>query len=69
MIRIDTEITRRKLKSVMTLQVHDELLFDVVPGEAEEMTELVRTEMESAAEFSVPIVAEIGVGQNWRDIK
>ncbi len=69
MIRIDAEITRRKLKSVMTLQVHDELLFDVVPDEAEEMTELVRTEMESAAEFSVPIVAEIGLGQNWRDIK
>jgi len=69
MIRIDAEITRRKLKSVMTLQVHDELLFDVVPDEADEMTELVRTQMESAAEFSVPIVAEIGLGENWRDIK
>lgn len=69
MIRIDAEISRRKLKSVMTLQVHDELLFDVVPEEADEMQQLVRTEMESAAEFSVPIVADIGVGQNWRDIK
>ncbi len=69
MIRIDAEITRRNLRSRMTLQVHDELLFDVVPDEAEEMTELVRTQMESAAEFSVPIVAEVGVGQNWRDIK
>jgi DNA polymerase-1 len=69
MIRIDAEIARRKLKSVMTLQVHDELLFDVVPEEAEEMTELVRTQMESAAEFSVPIVADVGLGQNWRDIK
>ena len=69
MIRIDAEITRRKLRSVMTLQVHDELLFDVVPEEADEMTELVRTQMESAAEFSVPIVADVGLGQNWRDIK
>jgi len=69
MIRIDDEITRRKLRSRMTLQVHDELLFDVVSDEAEEMTELVRTQMETAAEFSVPIVAEIGLGQNWRDIK
>ena len=69
MIRIDAEIARRKLKSVMTLQVHDELLFDVVPEEADEMTELVRTQMESAAEFSVPIVADVGLGQNWRDIK
>jgi DNA polymerase-1 len=69
MIRIDAEIIRRNLRSRMTLQVHDELLFDVVPEEADEMTSLVRTQMESVAEFSVPIVAEIGLGQNWRDIK
>ncbi|MES2393417.1 MAG: DNA polymerase, partial [Acidobacteriota bacterium] len=69
MLRIDAEITRRKLRSLMTLQVHDELLFDVVPGEAEEMQQLVKTEMESAATFTVPIVAEVGLGQNWRDIK
>ena len=69
MIRIDAEIMRRKLRSRMTLQVHDELLFDVAPDEADEMTSLVRTQMESVAEFSVPIVAEIGLGQNWRDIK
>jgi DNA polymerase-1 len=69
MIRIDAEIVRRKLKSVMTLQVHDELLFDVVPEEADEMTELVRTQMESAASFTVPIVADVGLGDNWRDIK
>ncbi|HEV2578691.1 MAG TPA: DNA polymerase I [Acidobacteriaceae bacterium] len=69
MIRIDAEIARRNLRSRMTLQVHDELLFDVAPEEADEMTELVRTQMESAGEFSVPIVAEIGLGQNWRDIK
>jgi DNA polymerase I len=69
MIRIDAEIIRRKLRSRMTLQVHDELLFDVVPEEADEMTELVRTQMESAAEFSVPIVADVGLGRNWRDIK
>ena len=56
-------------KSRMTLQVHDELLFDVVPEEVEEMQELVKHEMEHVAEFSVPIVAEVGVGANWRDIK
>ena len=69
MIRIDAEIARRKLRSQMTLQVHDELLFDVVPEEAEEMQQLVKTEMESAAQFSIPIVADVGVGHNWRDIK
>ncbi len=69
MIRIDAEIRRRQLKSVMTLQVHDELLFDVVPEEAEEMQAMVKEQMEGAASFRVPIVAEVGLGQNWRDIK
>src|SRR6201999_2635078 len=66
MIRIDAEITRRKLRSQMTLQVHDELLFDVAPEEAEEMQELVKTTMESAGSFRVPIVADVGLGSNWR---
>ena len=48
---------------------HDELLFDVVPEETKEMEALVKHEMEHVAEFSVPIVAEIGIGANWRDIK
>ncbi len=69
MLRIDAEITRRDLRSRMTLQVHDELLFDVVPAEADELRTLVQHEMEHVAEFSVPIVAEVGLGPNWRDIK
>jgi DNA polymerase-1 len=69
MLKIDEEIRRRGFKSRMTLQVHDELLFDVVPDEAEELEALVKHEMEHVAEFSVPIVAEVGVGKNWRDIK
>ena len=69
MLRIDAAITQRKLRSRMTLQVHDELLFDVIPEEAEELRTLVQDEMEHVAEFSVPIVAEVGLGPNWRDIK
>ncbi len=69
MLKIDQLIRDRGLKSQMTLQVHDELLFDVVPEEAEELLGLVKREMEHVAEFSVPIVAEVGVGKNWRDIK
>jgi DNA polymerase I len=69
MLKIDQLIRDRRLKSQMTLQVHDELLFDVVPEEAEELEKLVRREMEHVAEFSVPIVAEVGIGMNWRDIK
>jgi DNA polymerase-1 len=69
MLRIDAAITQRKLRSRMTLQVHDELLFDVLPAEAEELRILVQHEMEHVAEFSVPIVAEVGLGPNWRDIR
>jgi DNA polymerase I len=69
MLKIDQLIRDRNLKSRMTLQVHDELLFDVVPEEAEELRELVKREMEHVAEFSIPIVADVGVGENWRDIK
>ncbi len=69
MLRIDQLIRERKLKSQMTLQVHDELLFDVVLEEAEELQTLVKHEMEHVAEFSIPIVAEAGLGKNWRDIK
>ena len=69
MLRIDAAMRAREMKSLMTLQVHDELLFDVVPDEAEAMQELVKREMESAARFSVPIVADVGLGSNWKDIK
>ena len=69
MLRIDQVIRERKMRSRMTLQVHDELLFDVVPEESGELERIVRHEMEHVAEFSVPIVAEVGIAQNWRDIK
>ncbi len=69
MIRLDAEISKRNLRSKMTLQVHDELLFDVLPAEAEELRTLVQHEMEHVAAFTVPIVAEVGLGPNWRDIK
>jgi DNA polymerase-1 len=69
MIRIDAEIAARKLRSRMTLQIHDELLFDVLPAEADELCALVKHEMEHVAEFTVPILAEVALGPNWRDIK
>ena len=68
MIRIDERLTREKLAARMTLQVHDELVFDVPEGEVEAVRELVRHEMEHVIELSVPLVADIGVGPNWRDM-
>jgi DNA polymerase-1 len=68
MIRIDAEIARRKLKSRMTLQVHDELVFEVPNAEVDTMKALVRDQMESAHKLRVPLLVELGVGPNWRDL-
>jgi len=69
MIRIDAEMRERKLNSRMTLQVHDELVFEVAEAELDGMKELVRDRMENAHPLSVPLVVEIGVGKNWRDME
>jgi len=57
------------MKSKMVLQVHDELVFDVHKSELEKMKQIVQDGMENAAEFEVPLVADIGVGDNWLDAK
>lgn len=69
MLRIDEALRERKLATRMTLQVHDELLFDAPEAEADEVTTLVKNEMESVLELSIPIVADVGRGPNWRDAK
>ncbi|WP_415199021.1 DNA polymerase I [Silvibacterium sp.] len=69
MIRIDAELATRKLATRMILQVHDELLFDVPEAEVIEVEQLVKHEMEHVIELSVPLVAEVGIGANWRDLK
>jgi DNA polymerase-1 len=69
MIRIDEEILKRGLKSRMTLQVHDELVFEVPESEVDAMKPLVREQMETAHALTVPLVVEIGVGPNWRDLE
>ncbi len=68
MIRIDRELERRKLKSRMTLQVHDELVFEAPQDEVEELRSLVRKEMEEVYPLKVPLLVDIGVGRNWRDL-
>ena len=69
MIRIDEEIRKRGLKSRMTLQVHDELVFEVPEHEVDAMKSLVREHMEQAHSLAVPLLVEIGVGLNWRDLE
>jgi DNA polymerase I len=69
MIEIDRELRERKLDSRMLLQVHDELLFEVPQLEIEAMRELVREKMENVHPLKVPLVVELGVGPNWRDVE
>jgi DNA polymerase-1 len=68
MIRIDAALRERNLKSRMTLQVHDELVFEVPEEEVDTMQSLVREQMERAHELAVPLLVEMGVGLNWRDL-
>jgi DNA polymerase-1 len=68
MIAIDRKLTERNLKTRMVLQVHDELLFEVPANEADEIEKLVRTEMEGVVQLSVPLVADLAFGANWRDM-
>jgi DNA polymerase-1 len=68
MISIDRKLSERKLKTRMVLQVHDELLFEVPADETAEIEALVRAEMEGVVKLSVPIVADLGFGPNWRDL-
>jgi DNA polymerase I len=69
MIRIDRKLREQRLQTRMTLQVHDELLFDVPEDEVDPVRTLVKHEMENVIELNVPIVVDVGVGQNWRDLK
>ncbi len=69
MIRIDEEIRKRGMASRMTLQVHDELVFEVPEREVESMKALVREHMEQVHALAVPLLVEMGVGLNWRDLE
>ena len=69
MIRIDAALRERGLKSRMTLQVHDELVFEVPENEVDTMKPLVREHMEKVHDLAVPLQVEMGVGPNWRDLE
>jgi DNA polymerase-1 len=68
MIRIDAALRERGLKSRMTLQVHDELVFEVPENEVDAMKALVREHMEKVHALAVPLQVDMGIGPNWRDL-
>jgi DNA polymerase I len=69
MIRIDKALSERGMRSRMTLQVHDELVFEAPEAEVDILRSLVREEMETVHPLVVPLLVEIGVGPNWRDLE
>jgi len=69
MIRIDAALRQRGRQAQMTLQVHDELVFEIPETEISETQTLVREQMEKVHPLAVPLLVEIGVGPNWRDLE
>jgi DNA polymerase-1 len=65
MIRIAGALQTQQLRGAMLLQVHDELVFESPPEEVDALSALVRTEMEGAAQLSVPLIVDVGSGSNW----
>jgi len=65
MLGVATDLSEKQLSSRMLLQVHDELIIEVSPGEVDVVTALVRERMAGAAELSVPLEVQVGLGANW----
>ncbi len=67
MLNVDRALRESALTSRMLLQVHDELVFEVADGEAEALEALVREQMGSAAELTVPLDVSVGTGASWHE--
>ena len=65
MISIQAELQLNRMKSKMLLQVHDELIFDMYSEETEMLREIVKRCMENATQLEVPLVVDMGEGENW----
>ena len=67
MLGVERALVTEGLRSRMLLQVHDELVFEVAPGESEPLATLVRAEMGRAADLAVPLDVSVGTGTSWHD--
>jgi DNA polymerase-1 len=69
MLRVHEALKKENLKTKMIMQVHDELLFEAPAGEVKKASEIIKREMEAAADLDAPLVVEVGAGDNWMDAK
>ena len=67
MIKIAAKLEKEKLKTKMLLQVHDELVFEAPLDEVDKVSAVIKQEMEDVIgiDLKVPLIAEVGVGDNW----
>jgi len=69
MIGIQKELEKKKMRSLMVLQVHDELVFEVPEEEIQEVKKLIRDKMENIMKLSVPIKVNCSIGDNWLELR
>ena len=69
MIKVHNEIKENNLKAKLIMQVHDELIIDTPLDEVEKVKVLLKDAMESIVKLEVPLIAEVGVGDNWLEAK
>jgi len=69
MVEIDKEFIKNNIKSTMLLQVHDELIFNLIKEEKDKVTEIVKNTMENTYKLNVPLLVDIEYGDNWYDAK
>lgn len=67
MLRVDRELKKINAQSRMLLQVHDELVLEVMPDELEQVRAIVEKEMDSAITLRVPLEVSAGLGKNWEE--
>ena len=69
MIKVDRELSSKKLKSKLILQIHDELIVDCAKGEEQMVKDILKSCMENVAHLKVPLIVSIGSGKTWYDAK
>jgi DNA polymerase I len=69
MLHVSEEFKRANISAQLLMQVHDELLVEAPAGESKQVAGILKREMESAVELDVPLVVDVGIGDNWMDAK
>ena len=69
MINVHKELLERELKAKIVLQVHDEMMIEAPVEEAEQIKEIIKTQMEGAITLKVPLIADVSEAENWYECK